>query len=379
MFDLFDGFLDLLGIGDADDDPADGADMLGGGASAQGVDLDGDGVPDVMMYQQEVDLDGDGIPDGMMYQQEVDLDGDGIPDGFMIQQDLDTDGDGQIDTTIYQQQLDTDGDGYVDTIQTETLVDLDGDMIADQYSMKVEQDTDGDGYMDYMTLQEDYDGDGIMDLEGEFADLDGDGFYEALDGGADSMLPGYDQNYDPALSDPDKVVGDPAEDMEDWHMQETNTSCAVASQEFVLENATGREFDEAALRDYAEEMGWYTPEGGTDIFDMGNILTAYGMKVEKGMGYTVDDIAQCLESGGHVIVAVDSSELWLEPDGEEFAPGEGADHAVQVIGIDYTDPDDPMVILNDSGIDDGCGAMVPLDTFMQAWEDSGCFMVGAYI
>lgn len=207
MFDLFDGFLDLLGIGDADDDPADGADMLGGGASAQGVDLDGDGVPDIMMYQQEVDLDGDGIPDGMMYQQEVDLDGDGIPDGFMIQQDLDTDGDGQIDTTIYQQQLDTDGDGYVDTIQTETLVDLDGDMIADQYSMKVEQDTDGDGYMDYMTLQEDYDGDGIMDLEGEFADLDGDGFYEALDGGADSMLPGYDQNYDPALSDPGQGGG----------------------------------------------------------------------------------------------------------------------------------------------------------------------------
>ncbi|MBQ8015501.1 MAG: hypothetical protein IJ264_04865, partial [Clostridia bacterium] len=58
-----------------------------------------------------------------------------------------------------------------------------------------------------------------------------------------------------------------------------------------------------------------------------------------------------------------------------YAPDDGADHAVQVIGIDYSDPDNPMVILNDSGHPDGCGEMVPLDDFVDAWEDSGCQMI----
>ena len=50
-------------------------------------------------------------------------------------------------------------------------------------------------------------------------------------------------------------------------------------------------------------------------------------------------------------------------------------HAVQVIGIDYSNPDEPMVILNDSGTPDGCGEMVPLDTFLDAWEDGNCQMI----
>lgn len=55
-----------------------------------------------------------------------------------------------------------------------------------------------------------------------------------------------------------------------------------------------------------------------------------------------------------------------------------ADHAVQVTGIDMSNPDQPMVILNDPGAANGGGAMVPVDAFVDAWEDSGCFMVEAY-
>ena len=112
--------------------------------------------------------------------------------------------------------------------------------------------------------------------------------------------------------------------------------------------------------------------------DVGNILEHMGRDVERSQGNSIDDIAQCLQDGGQVIVAVDSSELWEGVNDDNFGPGMQADHAVQVIGIDYTDPDEPMVILNDPGASNGGGAQVPLDEFMDAWEDSGCYMVEAY-
>ena len=37
-----------------------------------------------------------------------------------------------------------------------------------------------------------------------------------------------------------------------------------------------------------------------------------------------------------------------------------------------------QIILNDPGTSNGGGAMVPLEAFVDAWEDSGCFMVAAY-
>ena len=38
--------------------------------------------------------------------------------------------------------------------------------------------------------------------------------------------------------------------------------------------------------------------------------------------------------------------------------------------FDRSDPEHPMVILNDSGHVNGQGAMVPLDEFVDAWDDS---------
>ena len=58
-----------------------------------------------------------------------------------------------------------------------------------------------------------------------------------------------------------------------------------------------------------------------------------------------------------------------------YSPYDGPNHAVQVIGIDYSDPDNPMVILNDSGHPDGCGLEVPMDTFLDAWDDADNMMI----
>ena len=310
-----------------------------------------------------IDIDGDGIIDGMEYQTELDLDGDGINETIMTEQQLDLDGDGITETA---------------SAQIHSDFDLDGDM--DYHSDVMVSDLDGDGTADYMVTSEDYDGDGIFEATEEFTDADGDGIFDSMEDYSPILggeAPAY-AAFDPSTADPDSIIGDPAGNMENWHWQETDSSCAVASQEFVLEELTGREFEESELRDLAEEHGWYDPNGGTAMDDVGNLLEYMGLRVERSSGNSIEDLEECLANGGEVIVGVDSSEIWMGQNDEFFFPGMDADHAVQVIGIDRTDPDQPMVILNDPGCTNGCGAVLPMEVFQHAWEDSGCFMVEAY-
>lgn len=91
---------------------------------------------------------------------------------------------------------------------------------------------------------------------------------------------------------------------------------------------------------------------------------------------SIADLQKTLAEGGRVIVAVDSMVLWT--DGAGNYPVYGADHAIEVVGIDDADPADVKVIINDSGTQDGCGKAVPLNEFLEAWLPSGGFMVSAY-
>lgn len=389
---MFEDFLDLFGLGDGTDDD-DFQDMDNGMEMYQPQHMQ----PNEMeMYQPQHTQ-----PNEMeMYQPQnvaqpmemyqpvsagipVDIDGDGIMDGLAFQTPQDLDGDGIAETLVVESQLDLDGDGLVDTVSTEVYSDPNLDGVADYYSATTVSDFDGDGQADYMITAEDYNGDGVFEASGEYMDTNGDGIMEPID----QYSPVYPENsgnapayetFDPSGTDPALVIGDPAGNMENWHWQETGTSCAVASQEFVLEQLTGHEFDEAQLRELAEENGWYDIQGGTPMDDVGNILEHMGLHVEQSMDNTMEDIAHCLENGGQVIVGVDSSELWNGTNDELFGPGMDADHAVQVTGIDLSNPDQPMVVLNDPGAANGGGAMVPVDAFVDAWEDSGCFMVEAY-
>jgi hypothetical protein len=174
--------------------------------------------------------------------------------------------------------------------------------------------------------------------------------------------------------------------MDCWHQQTHPDTCAVVSQEFVLEELTGKEFDEDQLREIAMENGWYTPGGGTSPDNVGNLLEYFGLDVAKYDSATVDNIEDALAGGDKVIVAIDADEIWT-PGQDEFddeilgdlqgIPGSDANHAVEVIGIDRSDPEHPMVILNDPGHPGGEGAMIPLDEFEDAWADSNNYIVTA--
>jgi hypothetical protein len=179
------------------------------------------------------------------------------------------------------------------------------------------------------------------------------------------------------------VVGDPIADMEHWHQQATDFTCAVVSQEFILDAVTGQDFTEEQLMHEAAANGWLSPDG-TAPADVGKLLELHGIPVERQYDATVDDLLHKLQEGEKVIVAVDAYEIWnptnqwdLNDTLEDFTgiPGQDADHAVQVTGIDNTDPANPMVVLNDPGSPSGQGTLVPLDQFVGAWEDGGCYMV----
>lgn len=330
-------------------------------------DTDGDGINDFFVSQ--IDSDGDGVidtivrsydydRDGIVDSQETftDLDGDGIFD--VLTKAYDSDGDGEIDT--FKTYVDQDGDGAADSFMEEHLIDTDGDGIADQYVVQI--DVDGDGSFDYAEMY------GLDPVTGELELLAVEGDFEAA----------YENtygNFDPDSTNPDDVVGDPVRSMEEWEYQGNTQRCALYSQKFVIEELTGQDVDIEEIADLAEKNGWFSEEGGTTYLNMNKVLEHYGIENQMSFHNDIDDIRDCLDSGGKVIVALDSGEVWSGETNDLFDPYDNADHAVEVIGIDNSDPDHPMVILNDSGTPDGCGELVPLDTFLDAWEDSNCQMI----
>jgi len=166
----------------------------------------------------------------------------------------------------------------------------------------------------------------------------------------------------------DCIFGNPEADIENWHPQLESNSCAVACQEYIAEQLLDSDFSEEKMIDFAERKGWYRPETGTTIGDIGKLLESMGLEVERGMQYSVSDLAEELETDGKVIVGVNNMIL-ENPEYADF-PGITANHAVQVIGIDASDPENISVILNDPGGENGKGRIIPMKTFQRAWETS---------
>ena len=128
----------------------------------------------------------------------------------------------------------------------------------------------------------------------------------------------------------------------------------------------------------AEEKGWFSDDFGTTFLNTNKMLDYYGIENEMSFHNDIGDIEDCLNEGGRVIVAIDADEIWYGEGNDLFSPNSTANHAVEVIGIDYTDTEHPMVILNDSGSPNGRGEMIPLEDFMDAWKDGECQMIKCY-
>lgn len=257
-------------------------------------------------------------------------------------------------------------------------IDIDGDGIADQIALT--SDIDRDDTPDDQTTWHDWSETLSSNIENSQLDnLDDIEIDDTLE---------VDDNIDFSSGAEDiesGVVGD-LSDAEHWHQQTYDDTCGIVAQEYILDDigqAYGIDFSEDELRDTATACGWYTPDGGTPMMQVGNLLEAYGIGVEKTINASIDDIDQQLEAGHKVLVAVDSDEIWNRDgmDSDDLIanlqgmPGQSPNHTVQVIGIDNSDPNNPMVILNDPGTPDGRGLTIPADDFLNAWSDSNNFMV----
>lgn len=305
-----------------------------------------------------LDTDGDGATDTFG----TDSNGDGIIDTWHAE--LDTDHDGLIDTII--DGYDYDQDGIVESQTTYYDYDQDG-----RYEQVIKgNDADGDGYIDHFAAYQDLDGDGNEDvvIREQYQERNGNGMISGVY--ADNL-----DNFDPAEADMSAVSGNPEQSMEQWEYQGDTGRCALYSQKFVIEELTHQDIDIEELADLAEENGWFSEDSGTPLLNMDKALDYFGIDSEMSFHNDFSSLQRELELGKKIIVSIDADEIWYGEEDDLFTPGDGPNHAVEVIGIDHTDADNPMVILNDSGNPNGCGELVPLDAFLDAWEDGNCQMI----
>lgn len=178
----------------------------------------------------------------------------------------------------------------------------------------------------------------------------------------------------------DMTIGTP--DLYDWEMQIMPDNCAVEAERAILNLFTSNPLSQNDAMFISTSHGWYMPGSGTSIGDVGNLLELCGIPTHSIQSASISDLATELSMGHGVIVGVDSLELWDSGPladikqhlsstlGIDFGDS-GPNHAVLVTGIDISNPADPMVILNDSGVPDGQGVAYPMEKFLQAWQDSG--------
>lgn len=261
---------------------------------------------------------------------------------------LDQTGDQTPDVTLHQEIIDTTGDGQPDVVAIN---------MTDAYGQEFSYEMPYDEYLE-----------AIGDESGDALAFTTTSFTGNMVGSA---------QFDPSLSNPDLVSGDPAVDMEHWEFQGPTGRCAIYAQKFVIEEAVGREVPIEELVAVAEEHGWFNEAagGGTTTLNMDKLLEYYGVDHEMSFDNDINSLEEALNDGKNVIVGVDSGQIWYGDPNNIFSPETQADHAVQVIGIDHTDPENPMVVLNDSGTPNGCGELVPLEVFENAWNAGDAQMI----
>lgn len=154
-------------------------------------------------------------------------------------------------------------------------------------------------------------------------------------------------------------------------------TCAIKAQQIILEHH-GISMTEDQLVQESIDNGWYYPGSGTSMSDVGNLLELHGIEVERHTDASIKDITESIAKGNSVIIGVDSGELWqpcVAERMEDYVFGPNADHALIASGVII----DPLtgtqeILLTDPGTGDMACAY-DMDTFMDAWEDSGNYML----
>jgi hypothetical protein len=165
------------------------------------------------------------------------------------------------------------------------------------------------------------------------------------------------------------LVGDPSGDAEHWFQQAANGFCVPASVAQIVSEYTGLHFeDEQYFVERANELHLFVvgPDGVPGIAVDGALalLEDAGVPASIEFGTGIESLVSYLEEGRRVVLAIDSGEIWEG----ETVEDEAADHAIVVTGVDL---ERGVVIVSDPGDPNGNAMEYPIDTFADAWADSG--------
>ena len=181
----------------------------------------------------------------------------------------------------------------------------------------------------------------------------------------------------------DGVIGTPEVQADFSEMQIFSDNCAVCAETSIINQFfPDLELDQESAAYISASNGWYVPGEGTSPDVVGNLMEHFGIETHTVSNATVEQLAMELQQGHGVVVGIRADELWesgplaelkdalCEIYGLDNSTYQPANHAITVTGIDMSDPENPMVIINDSGVPDGAGASYPLDKFLDAWKNS---------
>lgn len=257
---------------------------------------------------------------------------------------FDTDGDGIADTTL----IDSTGDGFVDTV-----VEHDPWTGA----TAVARDLTGDGNIDVVAV--DHDGDGLVD------EAWGDDVHDPDAPDGTQVGP-----FDPGSAGPppepgDGIHGEPRADIEYHQVQPGPVDCLPTSVSMVLSEITGETVPAEDLVGLANDLGFMVDDGMAAEGAL-TLLEHHGADAELTSG-TLDDLRAALGSGDPIIVGLDAADVYWGGGGP-FDPGLESGHAVVITGMDDGPPG--AVYVNDPGLPSGAGVEIPLELFVDAWEDN---------
>lgn len=188
---------------------------------------------------------------------------------------------------------------------------------------------------------------------------------------------GVEEPAEPVLED-DGVYGNANAWNDNWFFQEYDGYCGPSAAAQVIAEYTGLEItDPETMMDKAMDMGLMyndDPTQGMTLPNLEILLDANGVPshIEES---SMDDLKQRLDAGYGVIAMVDSGEIWYEGTyEEETVEDDTPDHVLVVAGIDENRG---VVILSDPGNPNGSQYEVSIETFEDAWADSGNLMLTA--
>jgi hypothetical protein len=226
---------------------------------------------------------------------------------------------------------------------------------------------------DFNTSKDEISEDNVANIDSEVIDLDNNPLlineYEKFE-----QMKEYNRSYN--------VYGESGENVSDpvYIQQPDDHSCALRSQQIVLRDfGIDIPFDE--LEKLALSNGVYS-ENGTYTYDIGKVLQLAGVGMHQVQGSSLYDLTNELAQGHRVIVSVDADELWYDDPLNKLKNwfndaigNQCGNHALIVAGVEVNPDDaaDVKVVLTDPGAGH-LRVEYPLDKFMDAWNDSKCFM-----